>query len=267
MLKSSHLSSVATVVALMMFGFISQADAQRGGGGGGRGGDRGGRDQSNELSLLANENVQEELELVDDQIEEIKELGDEMRSSMREMFSERRDEMRNASNEERREMWSEMQEEMKEQYAELKPKVEGVLLPAQVKRLAEIRMQATVRQSGGLTSERGSQALKDQLNLTDDQLEAMKEKAAEVRKSLVAKVAKLRKEAEAEVLSVLDTEQREKYEELMGESYDVDSLFQRGGRGGDRGAGGQGGGRGGQGGGRGGQGGGRGGDRGGDEAN
>jgi len=241
MLKSSHCSSVAALVALMMFSFVSQADAQR----------RGGRDQSNELSLLANENVQEELELVDDQIEEIKELGDEMRQSMRDMFTERREEMRDASNEERREMWSEIQKEIKVQYEELKPKVEGVLLPAQVTRLAEIKMQATVRQSGGLTSERGGQALKDQLGLTDEQIEAMKEKAAEVRKTLEAKIAKLRKSAEAEVLSVLDPEQREKYNEMMGEAYDVDSLFQRGGRGGQGRGGTQGGrgGRGGQGGG------------------
>ena len=230
MLKSFRCPSVAAIVALMMFGFVSQADAQRGGGG--RGGDRGGRDQSNELSLLANEKVQEELELVDDQIDEIEELSNEMRQSMRDMFSDRRDEMRDASDEERREMWSEMQVEMKKQYADLSPKIEAVLLPAQVQRLAEIKMQATVRRSGGLTSERGGQALKDQLGLSDEQLEAMKEKAAEVSKTLEAKIAKLRKQAESQVLSVLDPEQRAKYVELMGESYDVDSLFQRGGRGG-----------------------------------
>ena len=248
MLKSSHNTLVAAFVALMMFSFVSQADAQRGGRG---------RTQSDELSLLGNEKIQEELELVDDQIEEIKELGDEMRDSMREMYSSRRGEMQDATNQERREIWAELQEEMKTQYAELKPKVESVLLPAQVERLAEIKMQATVRRSGGLTSERGSQALKEQLDISDDQLEAMKEKAAEVRKSLEQKVAKLRKEAESEVLSVLDPEQRTKYEEMMGEAFDVDSLFQRQG---DRG------GRGGRGGDRGGRGGGRGGDRGGDIA-
>ena len=61
-----------------------------------------------------------------------------------------------------------------------------------------------------------------------------REKAVEVRESLAVKMAKLRKQAEMEILSVLDTEQREKYKEMMGESYDVDSLFSRGGqRGGD----------------------------------
>ena len=223
MLKSSNVSSIAAVVALVMFGFVSQVEAQRG---------RGGRDQSNELSLLGNEQVQEELELVDDQIEEIKELSNEIRSSMREMINSRREEMQGASGEEQREMWREVQEDMKKEYADFKPKVEAVLLPAQVKRLAEIKMQATLRRSGGLTSERGGQALKDQLELTDEQIAAMKEKAVKIRESLAAKYAKLRKEAENEILSVLEPEQREKYKELMGETYDVDGLFQRGGRGG-----------------------------------
>ena len=258
MLKSAYNILIAASVALMMFGFVSQADAQRGGGG-----VRGGREQTNELSLLSNEKIQEELELVDDQVEEIKELGDEMRASMREMFSGLRESMSDATNEERREMWGGMQEEMQTRYKELQPKIESVLLPAQVQRLAEIKLQATVRRSGGLTSERGSQALKEQLDISDEQLEAMKEKAEKVRESLATKIEKLRKEAEAEVLSVLDTEQREKYEELMGETYDIDGLYQRGG-GGD--AGGRGGDRGGRGGDRGGRGsdrGGRGGDRGG----
>ena len=223
MYKSAHNILIAASVALMMFGYVSQADAQRGG-----------RDQTNELSLLGNEKIQKELELVDDQVEEIKELGDEMRTSMREMFSGLRETMSGASDQERREMWGEMQEEMKTRYEELKPKIESVLLPTQVQRLAEIKMQATLRRSGGLTSERGSQVLKDQLDITDDQMEAMKEKAVEVRESLAVKMAKLRKQAEMEILSVLDTEQREKYKEMMGESYDVDSLFSRGGqRGGD----------------------------------
>jgi len=78
----------------------------------------------------------------------------------------------------------------------------------------------------------------------------MKEKASKARETLTAKIAKLRKEAEAEVLSVLDSEQRTKYDEMMGEAFDVDSLFQRGGRGGQRGRGAQGG-RGGRGGGQG----------------
>jgi len=101
MYKSAHNILIAASVALMMFGYVSQADAQRGG-----------RDQTNEH---------------------------EMRTSMREMFSGLRETMSGASDQERREMWGEMQKEMKERYEELTPKIESVLLPAQVQRLAEIR--------------------------------------------------------------------------------------------------------------------------------
>ena len=260
MFKSAYSILVAASVALMMFGYASQADAQRVG-----------RNQTNALSLLGNEKIQKELDLVEDQIEEIKELSDEMRTSMREMFNGLRESMSGASDKERREMWAEMQGEMETRYEEIQPKIESVLLPAQVQRLAEIKMQTMLRRSGGLTSEHGSKALKDELDISDDQMEAMKEKAVEVRKSLEAKIEKLRKEAELEVLSVLDTEQREKYKKMMGNAYDVDELFGRNGRGSTRGGarGGEGGRRGGRGGDRGGRGGDRGGDRNGDsdEAN
>jgi len=95
MYKSAHNILIAASVALMMFGYVSQADAQH-----------------------------------------------EMRTSMREMFSGLRETMSGASDQERREMWGEMQKEMKERYEELTPKIESVLLPAQVQRLAEIKMQA-----------------------------------------------------------------------------------------------------------------------------
>ena len=75
MSKSAHNILVAASVALMMFGYVSQADAQRSG------------DQTSSLSLLGNIQVQEELDLVDDQIKEIEELGSEMRASMREMVN------------------------------------------------------------------------------------------------------------------------------------------------------------------------------------
>ena len=94
MFKSAHSILIAASMALMMFGYVSQANAQRGG-----------RDQTNELSLLGNQKIQEELELVDDQVEEIKELGDEMRTSMREMFNGLRGDMNGASDQERRKMW------------------------------------------------------------------------------------------------------------------------------------------------------------------
>ena len=240
MFRSVNSILITASVALLMLGLVPQANAQL----------RTGRNQSSELTLLGNAKIQEELELVDDQIEEIKEIESEVTNSMRDLFVSRREEMSNASNEERKEMWSEMQKEMREQYTKVKPKIESVLLPNQVQRLAEIKMQATLRRSGGLTSERGGQTLKEQLGISDEQMEAMKEKASKARETLTAKIAKLRKEAEAEVLSVLDSEQRTKYDEMMGEAFDVDSLFQRGGRGGQRGRGAQGG-RGGRGGGQG----------------
>ena len=50
MFKSAHSILIAASMALMMFGYVSQANAQRGG-----------RDQTSELSLLGNEKFKKSL--------------------------------------------------------------------------------------------------------------------------------------------------------------------------------------------------------------
>ena len=237
MFKSVNSVLITASVALLMLGLAPQANAQS----------RANRNQSRELTLLRNVKVQEELELVEDQIKKIKEIESDVTKSMRDLLTSQRENITEASNEERREMWNEIQKKMAERYTQVKPKIESVLLPNQVQRLAEITMQYTHRRTGGLSSDRGRQSLKEQLGLTDEQMEAMKEKATKSREKLSAKIAKLRKEAEAEVLSVLDSAQRAKYDEMMGEAFDVD-LSKRIGPGAQIGRGGRGGAQGGRGG-------------------
>ena len=257
-MSKSFRNAVAFLFAVaVLSAFGANANAQR----------RGGFGQSDEFSLLRSGQVQEELDLMDDQKEQIGELEQEMRASMREMFAENRQDWSGKSAEERREMWTEIQAKMKSRMDEIKPKLSEVLLPAQQKRLSELAFQSQIQRSGGMLSERGSNVLKEKLNITDEQFEAMKKKAEEARKTFEAKVAKLRREAEAQVLSVLSEEQRSEYKALQGESFEFSNnrgrggengAGGRGGRGGENGAGGRGG-RGGEGG-AGGRG-GRGGDR------
>jgi hypothetical protein len=175
--------------------------------------------QSEDLGLLVNDEVQAELDLVDDQVEGVKSLELEMRSKMRDMFNARREEMSGKSDDGRRKAWSGIQDDMKKVYEELKPKVDEILLPEQLKRLAEIKMQSQMKQSGGILGGQAADALREKLNISDEQLAEMKEKAKSASKKLEAKVAKLRLEAEAEVMSVLSAEQRDQYKMMMGETF------------------------------------------------
>lgn len=237
MFKSVNSILIAASVALLMFGLVLQANAQQVNA---QRGNRNRNTNTHEFVLLRKPMVQEELELVDDQIEKIKKIDEDMRTSMREMVKSGRQKFSGMSNDERREAWSAIKDRIKVHYVQFMPEVDKVLLPNQVQRLAEIKMQTTIHRTGGLTSETGSEAVKDQLNITDEQLEAMKEKAIEVRKTLEAKYLKLRTEAEAEVLSVLDDEQRAKYNEMMGNTFDVEGMLKQTQRGARQQAGGQG---------------------------
>lgn len=233
-MSKSFPNAVAFVfVVAVLSTFSADADAQR----------RGGFGQSDEFSLLRDSQVQDELDLMDNQKEQIQKLEQEMRASMRDMFSQNRQDWSGKSDTERREMWTEIQNKMKAQMEVMKPKLNEVLLPAQQSRLGELTFQNQIQQSGGMLSERGSNVLKNKLNITDEQFDAMKKKAEEARKTFEAKVAKLRREAETQVLSVLTEDQRSEYKKLQGDTFEFSNNRNtqrnrggdRNGRGGDRG--------------------------------
>lgn len=235
------------VLCLSMLGALLTADlsmAQFRGGGPGMG--RGG----SALGLLANDRVRDELELVDDQVEAIEALTDDMRAEMQDMFSGMRDNFRNMNEDERREFMEEIREKMTNLNKDFEGRVFDELLPHQVDRLKQLMFQSQSGRGGGLSRGSIPENLIEELGITEDQIEKMREKAESVREDLNKKIAKLQQQAEEEILSVLDAEQRERYKELMGESFDFgenrfggfggrgpggDGGRERGGRGGDRG--------------------------------
>lgn len=218
------------VVALFCSADIVMAQPGRGG--------RGGFGQTTGLQLLGQSGVQKELELVEDQVETLKELQEEQREAMRETFMGMRERFQNADEEERRNAWTEIQEEMKSSNEKFEKMANEVLLPHQVDRLKQLLVQSQSRRSGGPSSGTLPSSLIEELGITEEQIEAMKEKAESVREKMNEKIMKIRKQAEEEILSVLDADQRARYKELVGEAYDFNQNSTRGRfgeRGGDRG--------------------------------
>ena len=217
------------LVAVALFAMIStstlQAQGRRDRGGfGGFGGSSG---------LLGMDQVQKELDLVDDQIADIKKIQEESRSAMRGLFSGLRD----LPSEERRDAFTALREKMREQNEKAQVKIDKILLPHQRDRLRQINFQMSV-QRRGTTNVFGSNTVAEALGITDAQKEKLKEKSAEVEKELREKIAEARQQAIKELLGVLTPAQRKKYEQLMGEPFELDrSQFSFGGRGGDRGRG------------------------------
>ncbi len=208
---------------------VSVAQPPGGGGGRGRGGGMMfGRGGGGAMGLLGNKQVQEELQLVDDQIEEMDALQSELREEMRSMFEG----MREMDRDERRAFFEDMREKMAEKTKQYEERYNAILLPHQQQRLKQLQVQTGNRR--GLEN---NETLIDELGLTEEQIEKMKAKAVDVNKKLQEKIAKLRSQAQNEILSVLSPEQQKKYKELAGDSFNLEPRApqRRGGGGGQRG--------------------------------
>lgn len=228
----SAIKAVVKVVAVaaLVATTASSALAQQGGGGRGGSGRGGfgmfGGGGGNELMLLLNDDVREELGLVDDQIEKLRAISDKQREEMRTMFQGAfGGGQGGGTDEDRQKRFEEMRTKLQDRMTEIQKDVDGILLPHQSKRIKQIGRQMRLR---GMNGTMNNDVLAEELKLTDDQKEKLREKAAEVQKKLNEKLTKLRKEAEDDLLSVLSVEQRVEYKEMVGEPFDTQRMMTRG---------------------------------------
>ncbi len=204
-----RLGLFSLLIAGLAFGLTDHLSAQPGGG-------RGGRD-ADLFGLLRMQSVQGEIELVDDQMEEIEMLQEEMWTEMRQKMSSIRD----LAPEERREKFAELREEITERREEYQAKIEQVLLPNQLKRLKELQIQRVARRGDrGTIGILDNEEICEELGIDEATREKLEKKSEEVLKELTEKIKKLRAQAEDEILSVLSSDQRKKYREKIGATFD-----------------------------------------------
>lgn len=263
---------LATLVATPCFGQGGAQGGGRGGrgqggpggpggpggmmGGGMMGGMMGGGDLML-LGLLRVKEVQEEIEMMPDQIEAVGKVGDKMREVARP------DRPQGNSEADREEFMKKMQAFAEEQGKVVSESLEEILLPEQLERARQIALQ-----------QQGVQAFYDpsfvkKIELTEEQQaklkeqqEGMREKMGEAfrgamqggdRDAVRKKIEEVRASVFEEAKSVLTSEQKKKYEAMVGTPFKMPEGAMMGGFGG-RGQGGPGGAQGGRGG-RGGRGG------------
>jgi Spy/CpxP family protein refolding chaperone len=212
-----------TTVAVLAL--AANVQAQQGQGRRGTGGGMGGGMMMGGM-LLQNEKVQKELDLTAEQKEKLQEVNKENRDAF--------GSLRDLSQEERMTKMREMGEKAQK-------KVEGILLPNQVKRLKEIQLQA-----------QGTMALANpdvakELGLTDDQKEKIKTINQESRGNRPQftpgqrpsqeerdKMQKAREETNKKIMDVLTADQKSKLETMKGEKFDTAGLMGGGMGGGQR---------------------------------
>ena len=237
------------------------------GGGGSMFGGRGGGDMTQ--TLLRIEAIRTELEISPDQEEALTKMQEQGRTERPSA------DFRNMSEEERTEFFTKMRKQAEERNAKMKEQLEEVLFPEQLERLQEINIQlqgiAALRNEDVAKELKITEAQKKELEeVQAGMMEKMREGMRELftsgggREGMREKIEKMRKDMEGDVLGVLTSDQKKKFEEMKGEKFEMpEGAFGRGGQGGQGGRGGFGGRGGGEQGGRGGRGGGEQGGRGG----
>ncbi len=183
-----------------------------GGFGGGFGGFGG---QNNVTAVLQDENARNELDLVEEQISKIREIGEKLREdtqSQYEGFDFRS--LGDLSPEERDAKFAPIRKKVEEVNAAAQKDIDAVLLPHQRERLKQLVVQWQMR--GGAERALRFGPLGEELSVTDEQKEKLEAKNDEVQAALNEKIAKLRQDADADLISVLSPEQQAKLKGMIG---------------------------------------------------
>ncbi|QEG21635.1 hypothetical protein [Mariniblastus fucicola] len=93
-----------------------------------------------------------------------------------------------------------------------------VLLPHQIKRLKEISFQALEKEYGIMTVLQSSRIRKD-FDIGTDQLTSFQQEAKKIENKLAEDIEKLKTKARQDLLSHLSSDQRAKYDDLHGETF------------------------------------------------
>ena len=164
--------------------------------------------QGGTLGLLSDSTIREELEMVDDQYQQLKEFNASVQRRAAEQI---------------RQLDFSDRENLVDQIRSIRKKavedLNGVLLPHQLERLQQIRMQSLLRRRSFidiLTTD----PVKQKIELSDDQAKDLKAREKEIEEELQREIAALRKEAREKLLSTLRPTQKEAVENIFGDSFE-----------------------------------------------
>lgn len=167
------------------------------------------------FSMLNNPSVQKDLQLVDEQMDQINQINKDFGEKIRDKVLE----LRNGDSSGLMELIGDLKEKQNQQ-------IESILLPNQQARLKQVSRQMKLKRLG---SERAlTDALAEDLGITDEQKKSIKNKAKELQSELEKKFAELKAKAKKELFEELTKEQQSKLEELLGDELVIKEEDQKG---------------------------------------
>ncbi len=166
---------------------------------------------TNSIGWINDQNLLDELQVVAEQRADLLRLRDETLKKRKEFYES----YRSVPQEKRGAFMKEFGELLS---ADVDTKVNSILLPHQKERLGQVQLRTRMRNAGIAGLDRD--LLIEQLGITEEQLELLRKKHAEVQEEVRKKLEQLRKEAQDEVLSVLTETQQGKLRKMMGKDYE-----------------------------------------------
>ena len=171
--------------------------------------------ESSTLGMLADADVRSDLEMLDDQYRQLQDLNAEIQKRAAEQI-------RSLDFSDRENLVSQIKSIRESAVNDLN----GVLLPHQIERLKQIRMQSILRRRS-LIEVITSDPVKSELEITDDQSSDLKAKEKEIEEELQREIAELREKARKKLLSSLRPTQQEAVEKMIGDAYEFKAKSKR----------------------------------------
>lgn len=181
------------------------------------------RTAGSQLGLLSDSRIREDIEMVDDQYQELQAHHDQVQKRLAEQL--RGLDFTDSEN---------VVGQIRRIRDEAETELNAVLLPHQVARLRQIRMQSQLRRRSFvdlLTSD----PLKSELAITENQQEALETTEQEIEAEMQREIARLREQVRDRLLAKLNATQRSQIEEMFGDAFEFRESARQ--KSGDKGAG------------------------------
>ncbi len=165
------------------------------------------------MSLLSNEDVREELELVGDQLGKYQDAQKELQEQIKEKSKAFANGKLDPS-----EMGA-IAKEIAQLQKSGQEKLQSMLLPHQMERLRQVALQMEMKRRGAGNTLL-SKEMMEELEIDDAQKKRIKAKQEELKKELADGLAKLKEEIREKLLTELTSEQKAKLAEMSGDKFD-----------------------------------------------
>ncbi len=170
--------------------------------------------QADPFSLVNNDSVQKEIELIDEQLEQLNQLRSEfskkISAQMNDFTSGGFD---GARGDQIKQLVTQLKAQQQEQMSQ-------ILLPHQLDRLKQIALQVQMQRAGNMET-LTSQKIAEALEIDEDQKQQLEDRAKEIKAKLDARIARLKEQAREELFRELSPSQRKKLKEMMGDAFEL----------------------------------------------